>query len=160
MKKMKGGINGDDLVIGLYIHKKTGKPLDLLLSVRDNGGSWQQILAAARDGKAGNNDPILTAVATGKCSAAVQQMISDFMLKSRYSCPQATISGLRSSGFTEKKINLLLALREETGAPLKKLETMITERKMSWSEAAHHFRLTPRDVGEHILSGRHEITFY
>jgi len=152
MKKMKGGINGDDLVLGLYIQEKTGKPLDLLLSVRDNGGSWQQILAAARSGKAVSNDPILNAVATGKSSETVQQ-IADFMLRNRYLCPQATITGLRSSGFSAKKINLLLALREETGTSLEKLGAMITEQKMSWSETAHHFGLTPKDVGEYILKG-------
>ncbi len=151
MKKMKGGINGDDLVIGLYIQEKTGKPLDLLLSVRDNGGSWQQILVAAGSGQAGSNDPIMAAIAAGDNRTTVHRMITDFMLKSRYSCPQTTIAQLRSSGLTGKKINLLLAFHEQTGVSLKKLGAMITGQKMSWSELAHHFGLTPKDVGQQIL---------
>ncbi len=151
MKKMKGGINGDDLVIGLYIHEKTGKPLDLLLSVRDNGGSWQQILAAAQNEKAKADDKISAAISAGENSATVRQLITDFMLSKRYSSSQTTITELRSSGFSGKKINLLLALHEQTGVPLKKLEAMITLEKMSWSETAHHFGLTPKDVGKKIL---------
>ncbi len=152
MKKMKGGIGGNDLVIGLYLQEKTTRPLDLLLSVRDNGGSWQQILAAAGDGQTGN-DPILAAIAKGGDSMAVRRLITDFMLKKRYQCPQATIARLRSTGLGGKKINLLLALREQTGAPLAQLVTMISNQKMSWSETAHHFGLTPKDVGVLILKG-------
>ena len=152
MKKMKGGIDGNDLLIGLYLQEKTGRPLALLLSVRDNGGSWQQILAAAQSGQTGN-DPILAAIAAGSNRMAGQRLITDFMLKKRYQCRQATLARLRSAGLGGKEINLLLALREQTGTPLAQLVAMISNQKMSWSETAHHFGLTPKQVGRWILKG-------
>ena len=152
MKKMKGGIGGNDLVIGLYLQEKTTRPLALLLSIRENGGSWQQILAAAGNSQTGN-DPILAAIAGGSNRMTVQRLITDFMLKKRYQCQQATLARLRATGLGGKEINLLLALRKQSGTPLAQLVAMISNQKMSWSETAHHFGLTPGEVGRWILKG-------
>lgn len=151
MKKMKGGINESDLIIGLYIVKKTGKPLGILLSVRADGGSWQQILGAALHEKEEIKDPILTAVTAGKGDTAILQKINNYMLKTHYLCTRATLAEIRSSGLNNRESNLLLALHEQTGAQLKQLLSMAKQQKMSWSEIAHHFGLTPGGVGKKIL---------
>ncbi len=152
MKKMQGGINGDDLVIGLYIREKTGKPLNLLLSVRDNGGSWQQILAAAWK-KTTDMDTVLHAVADGVNGENLAGIITGYMLENRYNCSPATLEKLRNAGFTDRESNLLLALSEQTGARLDQLQKMVRIQKMSWAEIGHHFGLTPAAVGKKILSG-------
>ncbi len=151
MKKMKGGINENDLIIGLYIVKKTKKPLGLLLSVRDDGGSWQQIVGAALHEKEEIKDPILTAIATGKGDTPILQRINNYMLKTRYLSTRATLAEIRSSGLNSRESNLLLALHEQTGAQLGQLLSMARQQKMSWSEIAHHFGLAPGEVGKKIL---------
>ena len=151
LKKMKGGINGDDLLIGLYVAAKTATPLDILLSIRDNGGSWQEILQAPNLREQESADPVFSALRTGKEIRDVTRMITDYMLRLKYNCSQQEIDSLHRYNLSDKETGLLFALKNQTGASLEKLVEMYQQQKMSWSEIAHHFKLTPAEVGKNIL---------
>ncbi len=151
MKKMKGGINGDDLLIGLYVSARTSTQLDILLSIRDNGGSWQDILQAPNLKEKGTADAVLSAIRSGAQTGAITRMITDYMLRSKYGCSKQVLDDLRKYNLSDKETGLVFALNKQTGTSLNKLVEMYQQQKMSWSEIAHHFKLSPSEVGKNIL---------
>jgi hypothetical protein len=154
IKKMKGGVNGNDLLVGLYISALANKPLNLLLSIRDNGGTWKKILKATGIQTTATSDPVLAALAAGNNTDTLAGMITNYMLNIRYSCPHATIQQGRANALGNKELSLLFALQEQTGTPTKQLVEMYKRQKMSWSEIANHFRLTPGQVGKNLLMNK------
>ncbi|MCF6186781.1 MAG: hypothetical protein L3J49_04800 [Desulfobulbaceae bacterium] len=151
MKKMKGGTNGDDLLIGLYVSTRTSTPLDILLSIRDNGGSWQDILQAPNLKEKGTADTVLSAIRSGAKTEEITRMITDNMLCSKYNCSRQDLDDLQKNNLSDKETGLVFALNKQTGTPLKKIVEMYRQQKMSWSEIAHHFKLSPAEVGKNIL---------
>ena len=151
MKKMKGGINADDLLIGLYVAAQTAKPLDLLLTIRDNGGSWQEIMQAPGIEANNTTDPILDAISSGKQADTITRMITDFMLSSYYNCSKSEFKSLQKYKLSNKETALLFALKKQTGASMEQLIDLSQQQKMSWSAIAHQFKLTPAEVGKNIL---------
>ena len=151
MKKMKGGINGDDLLIGLYVSARTSTPLDILLSIRDNGGSWQDILQAPNLKEKGTADAILSRIRSGSKTEEITRMITDNMLCAQYNCSRENLDNLQKNNLSDKETGLVFALKKQTGASLEKIVKMYQQQKMSWSEIAHHFKLTPAEVGKNIL---------
>lgn len=151
MKKMKGGINGDDLLIGLYVSARTSTPLDILLSIRDNGGSWQDILQAPNLKEKGTADAILSRIRSGSKTEEITRMITDNMLCAQYNCSRENLDDLQKNNLSDKETGLVFALKKQTGASLEKIVKMYQQQKMSWSEIAHHFKLTPAEVGKNIL---------
>ena len=151
MKKMKGGIRGNDLLSGLYISAKSKKPVNLLLSIRDSGGSWKDIVAAPGVRTETAADPILASIAAKKHADFIAGMITDYMLRTYYSTSRKRVKHIRSYSLNDKEISLLFALHQQTGTAVKQLVKMHERQKMSWSEIAHHYRLTPAEVGKNIL---------
>ncbi len=151
MKKMKGGVNGDDLLIGLYVSARTSTPMDILLSIRDNGGSWQDILQAPNLKEKGTADAVLSRIRKGAKTGEITRMITDNMLCSKYNCSRQDLDDLQKDTLSDKETGLVFALKKQTGASLEKLVAMYQQQKMSWSEIAHHFKLTPAEVGKNIL---------
>ncbi len=154
MKKMKGGINGDDLLIGLYVSARSSTPLDILLSIRDNGGSWQDILQAPNLKEKGTADAVLSAIRSGAKTGEITRMITDNMLCSKYHCSRQDLDDLQKYNLSDKETGLVFALNKQTGTSLEKLIAMYQQQKMSWSEIADHFKLTPAEVGKNILGGQ------
>ena len=151
MKKMSGGINADDLLIGLYVQKKTAQPLDLLLSIRDNGGSWQDIMQAPGMNKNKSSDPILIAIGSGSQTKNITRLITNFMIRSYYKCSLEEIQHFDKDNLSDKETALLFALQKQTGTPFEQLIKMSLTQKMSWSAIAHHFNLEPAQVGKNII---------
>jgi hypothetical protein len=154
MKKMKGGIRGSDLLIGLYISAISKKPVDLLLSIRDSGGSWKDIAAAPGVRTKISADPVLAAIASGENTATIVRMITDSMLRTYYSTSEKRVQQIRSYSLGDKASCLLFTLHRQTGTTVKQLVEMYERQKMSWSEIAHHYRLTPAEVGKNILENK------
>ncbi len=151
MKKMKGGVNGDDLLIGLYVSANTSTPLDILLSIRDNGGSWQDILQAPNLKEKGAADAVLSAIRKGAKTEEITRMITDDMLCTEYSCSRQDLDYLQKYNLSDKETGLVFALNKQTGTSLEKIVEMYRQQKMSWSEIANHFNLSPAEVGKNIL---------
>ncbi len=151
MMKMKGGIAADELLIGLYVAHRTGRPLDLLLSIRDNGGSWQSIVKAALK-KESDQDPVLSAIAGGITDEKAAAMITDVLVSMRFQATPEQIARLRDLHFTNKETGLIFALYKITNTPMDKIVAMYRQQKMSWSEIAHGFKLSPAEVGHKIAA--------
>lgn len=154
MMKMKGGVDPDDLLIALYISSKTQAPMEALLAVRDNDGSWQQILnSPSLQGKI-HTDPVLDTIASGTEDHDITGLITDDMINSYYHTQPDTISSLRKMNFNDKELGLIFALHKQTSTSVQKIISMARQQKMSWSEIAHHFNFSPAEVGKTILGNQ------
>lgn len=151
MKKMKGGINADDLLIGLYVALKTSKPLDLLLNIRNNGGSWQNIMQAPGIKANNTTNPILDAISADKQTETITKMITTFMLGSYYNCSKDEVETLQQYELSNKETALLFALTKQTDTSMEQLIDLSQQQEMSWSAVAHQFKLTPAEMGKNIL---------
>lgn len=152
MMKMKGGIDPYELLVALYIAHATGSDVDLLLSVRDNGGSWQSIVNTPAIKKSSGTDPVLAALAGGALAKDVNSRIIDAMIQAQYTAAPDSLSVLHSQGFTDKEIGLIFALHNQKNVPVAELIVMSQQKKMSWSEIADSLNLTPSTVSKNILN--------
>jgi hypothetical protein len=149
MKKMRGGVNGNDLLISLFLGSACSRPYPLLLAIRADGGTWQQIAGSACGDKQ-NNIPIQTALARGNHARAVT-LITDFMLKKRYRDLGEVIKKIRARLADNKKVALVLALAEQTGLAPDRLLTLYLDQKKSFAQIAHEHGLSPEQVGKNLL---------
>lgn len=154
MMKMKGGVDPDDLLIALYITHRTQAPVDALLAVRDNGGSWQQILNSSSLQEKIVTEPILVKTAAGTKDHDITLLITDDMIKTYYQIQPEKISSLHKLNFSNKELGLIFAINKQTSTPIQEIIGMARQKKMSWSEIAHHFNLTPAGVGKTILGNQ------
>jgi len=151
MMKMKGGVDPDELLAALYIADRTQAPMDLLLSIRDNGGSWQSILSSpALQGK-NSTDPVIAKITGGAAGDDITSQITDAMISTYYQALPKKISDMREQYFSNKELGLIFALHKQSKTPMAKIVAMSRQQKMSWSEIAHYFNLTPSGVGKTIL---------
>jgi len=151
MMKIKGGIDPDDLLIALYIARKTQVSRDLLLAVRNNGGSWKKIMASARLTAAQQDTPVLEKIAAGAPDQEIASLISDELISQHYHTTTQQIDRLRTRLFNNREINLMYALHTQTNIPLQKIVVMYRNEKMSWGEISHMSGLSPADIGKAIL---------
>lgn len=154
MIKMKGGIDPDELLIALYIADKAQAPVDALLAIRDNGGSWQSILNSPSLQQNAGTDPVFANIAAGTTGHDLTSLITDAMIGMYYHARPEQISSLRSEDFSNKELGLIFALNKQTTTPVEEIAGMARQKKMSWSEIAHHFNLTPAGVGKTIVGGQ------
>ena len=154
MMKMKGGIDPDDLLVALYITDKTQAPMDALISIRDNGGSWKNILNSPTLQGRVSTDPVFAKIAAGTADHDITGLITDTMISRYYNARPETISTLRSQHFSNKELGLIFALNKQTSTSMAEIIAMTRQKKMSWSEIAHHFNLTPAGVGKTILGNQ------
>ncbi len=153
MMKMKGGVDPDELLAALYIADRTKSPVDILLSIRDNGGSWQSIVNAPALQAENSSDPVVAKIAAGMAEKDISSLVTDAMLTTYYQAQPEKIDRLRSQKLSNRELGLLFALNRQTGTSMQKIIAMIKEQKMSWSEVANSFDLTPAGVGKAILAG-------
>ncbi len=147
MWKMQGGIAPADLLIGLYLAQRSGRDPDLLFSVRENGGTWQQIMhSCGLEGR--DADPVLRALARGTGAGQVATLITDSMIRQTFALAPDLLEQLRAMGFNGRQITVICALAKQGHRPPRAIAAMYQEKKMSWSEIAARFHLTPREVGK------------
>ncbi|HEB49456.1 MAG TPA: hypothetical protein ENI89_02500 [Desulfobulbus sp.] len=147
--KMQGGVDPDDLLIALYLARKSGRDPDLLLDVRNNGGSWRQIMHAS--GLAGRqSDPVLRALARGDSGRQVAALITDSMIMDAFGIDKNVIEQLRVTGFNGRQITVICALAGHANRTPGAIAAMYRQQKMSWAEIAARFNLTPKEVGKII----------
>ncbi len=154
MMKMKGGVDPDELLIALYIADKAQAPVDALLSIRDNGGNWQDILNSPSLQQNTGTDPVFAKITAGTGDYDITSLITDAMISMYYHAKPELISTLRSEDFSNKELGLIFALNKQATTSVKEIVGMARQKKMSWSEIAHHFNLTPAGVGKTILGNQ------
>ena len=152
MMKMKDRIDPETLLIAAYIAKNTRSQLNLLLSIHDNGGSWQRIVGAPSLQKKAAQDTVLSSIAKGLPDRQISQLVADQIVSRHYGLSAATIQSLRRQGFSSKEINLLCALHTYKNRSFQHLITMRQTRQMSWSAIANSLQLTPKEMGIRILT--------
>jgi len=153
MAKMGGGTDGDDLLVALYLARLTGRPLKVLLSIRDNGGAWPDILASADPESRHADDPVAAAVSNGVPAPVLGEKIVRIMLTAHYPVSAGQLAQLEQQGFSVREQVLLVVLSHLTGRTVTDLAQSVRNRGMSWSELAHRFRFSPAGLGRAILEG-------
>ena len=152
MMKMKGGVDPDTLLVALYIASRTNAPVDILLGIHENGGSWQDILKSPARQQQVAQDPVLGKIAAGAADSDITCLVTDAMISQYYQTPAEEIGKMREQKFTNKEIGLLFALEKQSAKPVADIIKLSRQKKMSWSEIAHLFNRTPSEVGKGILN--------
>lgn len=150
MMKMKGGIDPDNLLIALFIAQKNHSQANILLSVHDNGGSWQSIVRSPSLQNVTANDPILSAISKGMAVPQASEQIADKLIVRRYRIQKETIEELHRKGMKSKEIALLIALHKYKNISQEKLTSMKDKKGMSWSAIANSLDLSPSAAGKMI----------
>jgi hypothetical protein len=150
MMKMKGGIDPDELLTALYVTSVTKAPMDQLLSIRENGGSWQSILNSPSLQEEDLSDPVIAEIRSGSAAEDTAALITDAMIRIYYHALPEKIKEVRGHDFSNKELALLFALQQQTDTPIKEIITISREQGMSWSEIAHQFKLSPSAIGKAI----------
>ncbi len=105
MMKMKGGVNSDDLLIGLYVASLTGEKIDGLIQLHQQGKTWKTILTNEQLPVAVVKDPILSSLANGVADQEGANRITNSLLSRFFSVSPDKIDDLKSylmSFVTEK----------------------------------------------------------
>jgi hypothetical protein len=152
MRKMKGGVDPDGLLIALYIGGKTGSKPDILLAIHDNGGTWRDILNSPGIRGKAVTDPLFEVIRKDWEDGEIANFIADTLTAAHFHVSMDQVHDLHAYGFSSREICLIFALRNEKKVSVKKIVAMYQENKMSWSEIADSMQLTPAAVGKIILN--------
>jgi hypothetical protein len=146
---MQGGVDQDDLLVGLTISKASGVTLKHLLDLRKRKKSWQQILKApVLSGY--NPSSVLTGLKSGTPASQVAGQISDELISLFFGIPKEMVEKFRADGFTEKEITLLFLLASTGNIGSEIIAAQHSKEGKSWSEIAHSLGVEPPAAGKLI----------
>jgi len=151
MMKMKGGVDPDDLLIGLFVARICDVEVNSLLAILGNGGTWKQILASRSLKKnKENKNSLNTLLAALDTEGAAVEAVTDQLLKEFFKVSIPEIAALREGGATGREITLVYLLKRhgKTDATAADILSMYTKKNMSWGEIASYFGLTPKETGK------------
>jgi len=146
--KMQGGVDENDLLVGLHIAAATKVDLPKLLALRQQKKSWQQILASQDMGAANRNDPLLAAIKAGIPDVRAGQMVGDGLIARFYGATTAEIAVLRASGLKSREIALLFLLARTSAQVPQKIAALRSEAEQSWGEIAADLGIEPAMAGK------------
>ncbi len=154
MMKMKGGIDPDDLLIGLFVSRAADVELNSLIAVLENGGTWRDIFESdslkIRESDADTFRGLIPVL--GDREKAVE-MITDHLLREYFGITDQELALLRKEGATGREI-VLVHLLEKYGKRQKSaadIFAMHSIEKKSWSEIADFYGMTPKGTGRLLL---------
>jgi len=151
MMKMKGAIDPDDLLIGLFVERAGGVDFNTLLAVLDNGGTWSQILESESIVSDEKHEKSLNALRRAVASNAdLTESVIDQMLKEFFAISDHDIMVLRKEGASGRELTLIYLLerygkRDMVAADILSLHI---RKKKSWGEIANYFGFTPKETGK------------
>ncbi len=149
--KMQGGVDQNDLLIGLRAAKLSGADLQQLLMLRDGNYPWQDILANPDLADRIKNDPLLGKIKTGLADAEAGKQAADLLLADFFKVPPATVDKLRATGLNEKELTLIFILAHAKGKQPDTLAAQYQKEGKSWSEIADSLGIDPAAAGKLIL---------
>ena len=152
MLKMKGGINQDDLLVGLKTAQVSGEELDLLLGQRAKGDSWQTILSTPARAAFVKQDEVLKSIQSGNHAKEAGQRVADAIISDFFNIPVEVVSSFRSTGLSEKEITLILILSARKQKNSRELAALYLQQGQSWSEIAFNLNIMPKAAGRLILN--------
>lgn len=149
MMKMKGGVNPDDLLIGLYVARAGNVELDSLLAILANGGTWQQILASESLQHTDEKD-VFDAIVQLDDPTEIVERVTNQLLMEFFEISDVSIATLRKEGANGREITLVYLLerygkRQRSAADIL---AMYTKEEKSWGEIARFFGLSPKETGK------------
>jgi hypothetical protein len=151
MMKMRGAIDPDDLLIGLFVAREGDVDLNSLLAILENGGTWKQILASDTLKNKKNNAKIFNSISAAlDTQGEAVELVTDQLLKEFFGISDYDIAGLRKEGATGREITLVYLLekygkRQKTAADIL---IMYTREHKSWGEIAKYFGFSPKETGK------------
>lgn len=148
--KMKEGVNEDELLIGMYVSRKSGEELEKILGKRRAGKTWAAILAALTPEGDAQHDEVLSRIYAGAKPGEAASLAADAIVREFYRVPPEEIQELRRAGLDKKEINLVLLLAHASEAKPEKLVRQYRKKNRSWSEIAFNLGLEPRETGRLI----------
>lgn len=154
MLKMKGAVDPDDLLIGLFVARTGDVELNSLLAILDNGGTWNQILTSeSLQNKRSDGKVFHSILAALNAPGEAAEVVTDQLLKEFFGISDLDIAGLRKEGASGREMTLVYLLerygkREKTAADIL---TMHTREQKSWGEIARFFGLSPKETGKLLL---------
>jgi hypothetical protein len=151
MLKMQGGVQGDDLLIGLYIGTNTGKEVTDLLDGRKSK-TWAQILMGIEIPDQFRHDKLYGQILDGLPDTKAAEDITGLILKNRFGVTSETLNVMMQQGLSLREIALVLTLAENVHMASEIISSQYRDKGLSWSEIAHNFGLEPADVGK--LAGK------
>ena len=154
MMKMQGGVDPDDLLIGLYVSRAGKTDLNNLLAILKNGGTWKQILESGSVQRSPETYNIFNVIAAaGDDKTEAVEAVTGQLLEEFFGISASDIMELRKEGATGREITLVFLLgkygKPQTTAV--DILRMYTRQKKSWGEIAHFFGLTPKETGKLII---------
>lgn len=149
--KMQGGVDQNDLLIGLRTAKLSGADLQQLLMLREGKHSWPDILANPDLTSRLQNDPLLEKLKTGLTDAAAGKQAADLLLADFFRVPPAIVDKLRATGLNEKELALVFILAHAKGKQPDTLVAHYQKEGKSWSEIADSLGVDPAAAGKLIL---------
>lgn len=154
MMKMRGAVAPDGLLIALFISQAEGIPLISLLAIRDNGGTWRQIVSSGELQAIGKYKLLYHAIiSAGDNTSEIAELVTDQMVKEYFAISDLDIISMRRSGANGREI--VLAYLLEKFAKSKKtageIFSMRSKEQKSWGEITAAFGLTPKETGKLIL---------
>lgn len=152
MLKMKGGVNPNDLLVGLKTARVSGIDLQHVIALRQSNQSWQKILTSPGVSDSVKNDTILTAVQSGISTDEAGQKIAHEMIAAFYGVPIERVENLRLVGLTAKEINLVFILSHISGKKAEAFVELYKKEGKSWSEIANSLAIEPASTGKLILN--------
>lgn len=150
--KMKQGVDGEDLLVGLKIARATGVDLEQLLGQRRQGRSWSAVLKESGNGKGVRRDPVLAAILSPDSGEMAGAAVADELLSGFFSVGEGQIHDLRMKGLNEKELALVFLLAHVSGWAPERVAAQKTAAGKSWAEIAHGFGVEPEKAGELIFS--------
>ena len=151
MMKMKGAVNPADLLLALFVARAENADLDSLLAIRDNGGTWKQILQSEGLKAPASYRALFEAIiAEGDNTQAAAELVTDQLLKEAFDVSDMEISGLRKKGVNGREVTLVYILERQAKVGKKAAEilSMRVKDQMSWGEIAASFGLSPKETGK------------
>jgi hypothetical protein len=154
MMKMKGAVDPDNLLIGLFVARAENVELNSLLAILANGGTWKQILTSESVQKTRSNDKVFNSIlAALDTPGKAVEVVTDQLLKEFFGISDMDIAVLRKEGASGREITLVYLLerygKREKAAP--DILTMYTREHKSWGEIATFFGLSPKGTGKLLM---------
>ena len=149
--KMKGGVSHMDLIVALRVAKASGSDLKMILDMKKNGQTWQNILENSTMANGIKNDNLLYKLKAGRPLNEVGGKIADSLIVDFYKADGEVVKQMRSSGLNEKEMALVFIVANKSGASPMALAELYSKQGKSWSEIANDFGIGPTQAGKLIL---------
>ncbi len=149
MMKMRGAIDGDALIVGLYAARHTGADLNLLLSIHKVGGHWSEIFSSG-DFPLDKGTPLMKKIASGMGDGAAAEAVTREIIGEYFQIPKEEVNASLKRGLSPKELVFVLTMARHARRQPDEIAAMYQPDGKSWSKIAHELGLSPRDAGRLI----------